>query len=248
MVSRLSLTLLSVAVLFASIFARTVAAQDKTADPLAAYRAAAIEKWEADIVKLEKQDQEEKYPEDAILFIGSSSVRLWKELASDMAPRPAINRGYGGAKFSDLAVFVDRIVAPHPCKAVVVFVANDISGKPDDKSPDEVTRLFKYIVSRIRVTHPTAPIFLIAITPTPSRFHVWQQIKAANAALEQVCQDDRSLHFIATESSYLNEEGKPIDGYFVEDKLHQNRDGYRVWAKLVRDKLDAVLGPAVEKK
>jgi len=221
-------------------------AQDKTteSDPLAQYRKQAEAKWEAEIVKLEKLDQQQADPKDPILFIGSSSMRLWKSLAEDMAPRKVINRGYGGAKFSDLAVYVDRIVNPHEFQALVIFVGNDIIGKEDDKSPEELARLFKFVVGRVRVKHPTAPIFLIAVTPTPSRFKAWPEIRKANTALEEACNADPTLHFIATEKHYLDADGQPIPKYFVKDMLHQNEVGYKVWAELVRKSLGKVLQQA----
>ena len=185
-----------VAVLWMTASPLLAVAQDKAgeADPLSQYRAHATEKWEAEIAKLEAQDRSHPDPEDAILFIGSSSIRRWTDIDADMSPRKAINRGYGGAKFSDLAVYIERIVAPHRFKALVVFVGNDIVGKRDDKSPAEVARLFKYIVDQVRKTHPTQPIFLVAVTPTPSRFKVWPEIRQANAELEKICEAGKSLH------------------------------------------------------
>jgi lysophospholipase L1-like esterase len=210
-------------------------------DPIAQYRAAATEKWETAIKKLEELDKTQPDPPQAVLFIGSSSIRLWKDLAADMAPRGAINRGYGGARFSDLVVFVERLVQPHKCEAIVIFVANDIVGKEDDKTPEEVAGLFKYAVGKIRQSHSEQPIFLVAITPTPSRFTAWSQIRLANAELEKVCKAGSNLHFIATESHYLDQHGQPIDRYFVEDKLHQNRDGYLVWGKIIKGQIDSIL-------
>ena len=87
-----------------------------------------VKAWENDIHKFEQLDKSEKYSEDAILFAGSSSIRLWTTLETDMAPYPVIQRGYGGAKLSDFAVYADRIFAPHPCRAIVIFIANDITG------------------------------------------------------------------------------------------------------------------------
>ncbi len=217
-------------------------AADAVTDPVSQYRAQATEKWEAEIVKLEERDRSHSDPKDAILFIGSSSIRRWTDLDADMSPRKTINRGYGGAKFSDLAVYIDRIVSPHQFKALVIFVGNDIVGNKDDKSPAEVARLFNYIVSQVRKTHATQPIFLIAITPTPSRFKVWSEIRSANAELAKACEADKALYFIPTEKSYLDEAGKPIEKYFVEDKLHQNREGYQVWSSIVKEHLDRVLG------
>ena len=59
-------------------------AQEKAVetDPLAQYRAEATKKWEAEIVKLEEQDRNQPDPKDGILFIGSSSIRMWSRLAN----------------------------------------------------------------------------------------------------------------------------------------------------------------------
>ncbi len=234
-----------VALVSATCWHSVVSAQSQGSvpDPLVEYREQAIKRWEDDIVKLEELDKQQKDPPHAILFIGSSSIRRWTELDADLAPRRTINRGYGGAKFSDLAVYAERLVQPHRCAAIVIFVGNDIVGKADDKTPAEVARLFQYVVDQIRKSHATPPVFLIAITPTPSRFNAWPQIKQANAALEKICELDDSLYFIATESKYLDDQGQPIPKYFVEDRLHQNREGYAVWSQLVKAKLDAVMPP-----
>ena len=100
-----------------------------------------VQAWENDIQKFEQLDKSEKYSDDAILFAGSSSIRLWSTLGKDMSPYPVIQRGYGGAKLSDFAVYADRIFAPHPCRAIVIFIANDITGSESDKSPKEVAAL-----------------------------------------------------------------------------------------------------------
>ena len=206
------------------------------------YTEAANKKWDADIRKFEKLDQENKYPADSILFMGSSSIRLWDTLARDMAPFPVIQRGYGGAKFSDLAVFAKRIVHPHDFRALVIFVANDITGNKDDLTPEEVTALFKNITETVRAKNAEAPIFLIAITPTNSRWKVWPQIQKANAAMAAACDADDKMHFITTEANFLNAEGKPKTELFRDDQLHLNPHGYALWTKIVRGKIESVLG------
>jgi lysophospholipase L1-like esterase len=158
-----------------------------------------------------------------------------------MAPYPVIQRGYGGAKFSDLAVFIDRLVRPHRFDAVVIFVGNDISGNKDDKSPAEVLRLIQIIVGKIREHNDAAPIFLIAVTPTSSRFAAWEKIKQLNSAIDGYCQKTDGVHYIDTVDRYLDEAGKPIDSYFVADKLHQNQAGYEVWSEIIKGALRQVL-------
>lgn len=213
-------------------------------DPLASYRQQAIEKWEADIKLLEAKDAREMDPDHAILFIGSSSIRRWESIAKDMAPWPTIQRGYGGAKFSDLAVFAERLVKPHKFDAVVIYVGNDVTGGKEDKSVAEVVRLFKLVVETVRKSHAKAPIFLVEITPAPSRFAAWPKIRELNAALRATCQNGSNLHFISTSSHYLDKSGQPITAYYVADRLHQNSAGYAVWSKIIKAELEAVMAVA----
>ena len=70
--------------------------------------------WVApEVRQFEALDQTQEYPDNAILFIGSSSIRLWNTLEEDMKPFPVIKRGYGGAHFRDIIFYTDRILANH---------------------------------------------------------------------------------------------------------------------------------------
>jgi hypothetical protein len=211
-----------------------------------AHRAAAIEKWEKDIAELETLDKETADPEQAILFLGSSSIRRWETMAEDLSPWPTIRRGYGGAKFSDLAVFTRRLVQPHQPAAIAIFVANDISGKEQDKTPEEVLQLVQFVASEVREVAAKTPLFFFEITPTSSRFHVWNEIKQANALIQEYCEKTDNTYFIATAEHFLIN-GQPNDALFVEDKLHLNADGYQLWAKIVKQRFGETLGSPSQK-
>ena len=204
----------------------------------------ATEKWESTIEELEAQDAKEKDPEDGILFIGSSSIRLWDSIHEDMAPYPAIQRGYGGAKFSDAAVFAERLILPHSFRAMVLFLGNDVRGKADDAEPGQVVEWFLHMANVAWTKLPDAPVFCIEITPTGSRWSVWPEIQKVNAALKKACESDPRLHFIPTASAYLNAEGEPRPELFLEDRLHQTPAGYQLWAAIIKSHLDDVLGGA----
>lgn len=193
--------------------------------------------WEKDIQKLEALDRSQTDPDSAILFVGSSSIRLWSTIKEDMYPWPVIQRGYGGAKFSDVAWYTRRLIYPHHFRALVIFVANDITGAPDDKSPETILRLFKYIVETVHQKYPGKPFFLIEITPTQSRWDVWSQSSAANRALQEFCESRPNLHFIETVETYLTQEGLPDSSCFLEDRLHLNHKGYLLWADLIKASL-----------
>jgi hypothetical protein len=193
--------------------------------------------WEKDIRQFEKLDSIEKDPASAILFTGSSSIRLWSGLQKDMAPFNVIRRGYGGAKLSDFDYYAKRIIYPHQFSALVLFVANDITGSPSDKSPAAVAALFKNILSTIRAKYPLTPVFWIQITPCPSRWNSWDRIQEANKLVEEVCNADKNCWFIKTSDSFLGTDGLPKKELFRDDMLHLNDSGYQVWTRIIKESL-----------
>lgn len=201
-----------------------------------------VKAWESEIEKFEELDIAKSYPSDAIMFAGSSSIRLWTTLGKDMQPYNIIQRGYGGAKLSDFAVYADRIIYPHPCSAIILFIGNDISGDDKDKSPLEVSRLFHKTLYIIRRKFADTPVFWIAVTPTPSRWHVWPEVKEANEMIKKICNNHRNTYFIETEDSFLTKSGLPNSDLFLPDRLHLNADGYRIWTGIIKNELYKVLG------
>jgi len=217
--------------------------------PLKKYNSTS-QKWEVDIAKLENLDNNEKYSENALLFIGSSSIRGWKSIKKDMAPYETIKRGYGGAHYSDIIHFSKRLVKNHKPKAILIFVANDIKGnnKNDlysknlsDRNPFEVKRLFKFTVSEIRSIHKEIPIIAIETTPTPSRWSAWDKISKANDLIKNFCRSKSNLHFIQTRGEFIGTNGLPIENYFVKDMLHLNETGYSLWSRIIKANLKTIL-------
>jgi hypothetical protein len=206
-----------------------------------ALQAAASREWEQDIAALEALDQTELHPADSILFVGSSSIRLWDTIARDIAPYHPIRRAYGGAKSSDLAVFVRRLIAPHQFRALVIFVANDVTGSDEDATPEQVTTWFNHFVGTAQDIAPAVPIFWIAVTPTPARWDAWPKIRQVNAALARACAAHHDVHFIPTAYAYLDEQGQPHPDLFQDDRLHLNELGYRIWSAIILSHLDAQL-------
>ena len=210
--------------------------------PLAKYETSALS-WEPDIRQFETMDRNEADPDESILFVGSSSIRLWSTIREDMAPYPVIQRGFGGSKLSDVAWYAERIIYPHRFRALVLFVANDITGSADDRSLEETTALFRHIVKTVRKKFRSEPVFFIEITPTNSRWSAWPRISKANRLIEKECGREPGCHFIRTSKYFMGADGRPNDGLFMDDRLHLNQEGYRLWSKLIKDALDSELPP-----
>ena len=194
--------------------------------------------WVApEVRQFEALDQTQEYPDNAILFIGSSSIRLWNTLEEDMKPFPVIKRGYGGAHFRDIIFYTDRILANHNPEMIVCFVANDIKGAPEDENPKKVLRLIKYFIKQVREQHPTTPLAFIEITPTSSRWKQWNDIEEVNRLVKELCERKEGLYFVSTAESFLGGDGKPNDSLFISDRLHLNPEGYVVWNQLIKSEI-----------
>ncbi|MCD8483832.1 MAG: GDSL-type esterase/lipase family protein [Verrucomicrobia bacterium] len=201
----------------------------------------AQQRFEASILSFEADAKSTNYPADSIVFAGSSTIRLWQTLQEDMAPLNVIQRGFGGSDSASLLWYAERIFAPLNYRAVVFFSANDIMGRDTDATPEAALARVVEIVAIARKDQPYMPVIWIAVTPTPARWHVWPQAKELNKQLESLALKIPNFHFINTESYFLNEHGQPRDELFVDDQLHLNTEGYRIFSALVRARLEAIL-------
>lgn len=200
-----------------------------------------VKAWDKDIRAFEQTDSSTGYPAEAVLFAGSSSIRLWNTLEKDMAPYQVIQRGYGGAKLSDFAVYADRIFSPHQCRAIVIFIANDITGNADDKTPEEVAKLFRSVLKTIRSNHRETPVFWIEVTPTPLRWKAWTEIQKANNLIRNICETSGNTYFIKTADAFLDGSGNPESSFFLSDRLHLTPKGYELWTKIIKKELTVVV-------
>lgn len=197
-------------------------------------------RWEAAIAAFETEDAAETPPDNALLFVGSSSIRLWNTLKEDMAPMPVIQRGFGGSKLGDAIYYADRIVIPYNPRAIVIFSGtNDIAGD-NPKSAEAVLGLYKTFVAKVRESLPTTPIYFIAISPTKARWQHRKIVADTNRLVEAYSASNENLYYIDTASALLDENGASREELFVEDKLHLNADGYAVWTSIIRPALEGL--------
>ena len=190
--------------------------------------------WEAEISAFEQADLESPPPQGGIVFVGSSSIRLWNSLEEDMAPLPVVRRGFGGSRLFDATYYVDRIITPYNPKMLVVFSGtNDIAGE-NPKQPAEVVALYDQFVDRVHAQFPDLPIYYIAISPTRSRWQHKDIVFETNQLIADKASADERLFFIDTATALLGSDGEPNDDLFVSDQLHLNEKGYAVWTSIIK--------------
>ena len=223
----LRLMTLSLLLLGVAIFATSTVAQEKSSAP-------AADKWEKAIAAFEAEDKKSPPPKDAVLFVGSSSIRLW-DLKKWFPDFDTINRGFGGSQMPDAARHAHRIVTPYKPRAIVLYEGdNDIAAK---RTPKQVAADFDAFLKVVRAELPQTPIIVIGCKPSPSRWKLIDQQREANRLLAERCAKEPHLIFVDVEKPMLGSDGQPDPELFREDKLHMNDQGYDIWAALVLQSL-----------
>ena len=189
-------------------------------------------RWEKEIAAYEASDRTNPPPKAALLFIGSSTVRLWKTLADDFPEHKVINRGFGGSQIVDSTHFADRLIFPHaPRKIFLRAGGNDIHA---GKTAAQVFAEYKEFVAKVQSKLPESDIIFVGLAPTISRWNEAEENRALNRLVKEHVQGKKHLHYIETYDSVLGADGKPREELFVADKLHFNAEGYKILTKRVR--------------
>ncbi len=201
--------------------------------------------WETDIAAFEAADQNQPPPQDAIVFIGSSSIRFWDTLSEDMQPLVAFGRGFGGAKIQDVSYYTDRIVRPYQPRAVVVYIGandfNDLFGN-QVKTYEQGVRWYRVLMDRLKQAAPGKPIYFLALRPNQDNAQLGQLVEKINAFLATSAMEDDRLHFIDANAVFYDDSGKMDDQYMSWDTIHINDRGYKVWGTAIKQRLQADLG------
>lgn len=191
-----------------------------------------FDKWEKEISAFEQRDKTNPPPKNALLFIGSSTIRKWTTLAQDFPKHKVINRGFGGSEIVDSTHFADRIVFPYKPKMIFFRAGgNDIAA---GKSAEQTFNDYKEFVERVQKKLPKTEIVFISWSPTLLRLKQADKEKAFNKMVEDFVRGKSHLKYIETYGMVLGSDGQPRAELLLPDKLHFNADGYKLLAERVR--------------
>lgn len=185
------------------------------------------------IQEFKKQDSVSFPPEQAILFIGSSSFTRWQDVQQYFPGYTIINRGFGGSTLADQLQFTGDIIFPYKPKQIVIYCGeNDLA--TDGVSAGEVLNRFKKLFSVIRNKFTDLPIVYVSMKPSPSRRHLISEIREGNARISAFLATQKHTAFVDVFSKMLTETGEPAGELFLQDSLHMNARGYAIWQKAIQ--------------
>ena len=187
----------------------------------------ALDRAEAEIARYEASDRNAPPAPGGIVFVGSSSIRLWTTLASDFPGLPVLNRGFGGSTLLEVIHFTPRIVLPYRPRMIVLYAGdNEIFG---GRSPQWVAADYQTFVRLVRSTLPTARIVFVSVKPSPARWALNAQVREANRLVRAITATDTLQTFVDVFTPMLNVAGRPRPELFVADSLHMSAAGYALW-------------------
>jgi len=190
--------------------------------------------WQKDIAAFARADEADFPPANSILFIGSSSIRMW-DLKKYFPGISAINRGFGGSYISDSVYYADKIAAPYKPRLIVFYAGdNDIA---DNKPPARLAADLEDFLAAVRKQLPQVPVIYISIKPSLARWRLWPKIQEANELLKASCRRRPLCRFIDVGAAMLGSDGKPNAELFMPDGLHLNDKGYRLWTDILAPQL-----------
>ena len=195
-------------------------------------------RFENEIAAFEESDRTSPVDPNVMVFVGSSSVRMWKSLEEDMEGHRVINRGFGGSNFGDLIHYADRLIYPYHPKAVFVYEGdNDIAA---GDSARDVLKSAKKLRKMIRRNlGKDTPVVFISPKPSVARWDLHEAYEDANEKLEKFADGQDNTYFVDVWTPALQEDGTVRDDIFLADNLHMTDAGYDIW--------EAAIKPMVER-
>lgn len=166
-----------------------------------------------------------------VVFTGSSSIRMWKDVQNYFPDYNVVNNGFGGSHFSDLIFYYDQLILKQKPEILFIYEGdNDIAG---EKKPGLIKRQAKELYKRIRLDLPETKIIFISPKPSIARVNLKKDYEKLNRRLKRVCNRKDNLEFADVWYPMLDENGDVFQDIFIEDGLHMNKKGYDIWGKVI---------------
>lgn len=186
-----------------------------------------------EIAAFKKQDSVSLPPRNAILFVGSSSFRMWTDVQDYFPSYKIINRGFGGSTLPDVIRYVNDIIFPYHPKQIVIYCGENDFASSDSVTAVMVCQRFTTLFNLIRAKMPKVPVIFIAIKPSPSRWHLRGKMQKGNELIRNYLKTRSKTTFVNVWPAMLKADGIPMDDIYKEDNLHMNAKGYGIWKRLL---------------
>ena len=194
---------------------------------------AAAQPFIQEVDAFSKLDAEKSPPQNAILLIGSSSFKLWKDVAAYFPDHVIINRAFGGSSLTHQIDYIDKAVYPYSPKQILIYCGENDIAESKLVTADTVLNRFKRLHVLVRNKYPDIPISFVSIKPSPVRAEFLPTVIESNKLIKAFCKNRRKTDVIDVYTPMLGSDNKPREDIFLADRLHMNAEGYSIWKKVI---------------
>lgn len=178
------------------------------------------------------------WEKESIVFTGSSSIRMWRNLQEEFPNSPLINTGFGGSQASDLLLHLETLVLRFHPRAVFIYEGdNDVFAT---KSSQVILQDLKQILDLIRMQSAQIPVYFIGAKPSPSRWELKKEYKKFNQELQQFATNQPNTYYIDVWNPMLDQDGQPRPELFLTDLLHMKPAGYQIWKNQIQEPMNSL--------
>jgi lysophospholipase L1-like esterase len=184
------------------------------------------------------QDSITTPPANPILFIGSSSFTIWKDVGKYFPEHTIVNRGFGGSRLIDVIHYASDVIYPYNPKQVVIYAGENDIAYSDSVTSEMVLNRVKSLFYLLRGMYPDISIVYVSIKPSVARQEMMPRMEAANKMIKKFLSNEKNAAFVNVYDKMLLPNGKPDPAIFKEDNLHMNAKGYDIWKKALEPYLN----------
>lgn len=189
----------------------------------------------SEIEAFQKQDSLAMPAKNGIVFVGSSSIRMWKDAEQTFKKYQVINRGFGGSTLAEAITYLDYLVFPYEPRQVVIYSGeNDVAG---GVSATETFQRFKTLVTKIRAKQAELPLVYLSMKESPSRKQHRDTLLKANNMIKDYMSTLSKAVYVDVNAKMLDKDGSTRPELFREDMLHMKKEGYDIWKKALQPHL-----------
>lgn len=168
-----------------------------------------------------------------LLFLGDSLIEYfdWSERFPE---HEVYNLGIAGETVEGLH-FRLRDIFRKVKDPDMVFIMSGINSMA--MGYEGIADIYRKVVQEVRQAYPSAKVIVQSLLPVLFLFISNEDIRHMNTRLKHVAADEKVL-YLDIHSRFLDEKGRPMASFLMDDGVHVSEEGYRVWSGEIRKLLD----------
>ena len=193
--------------------------------------------FEGELKKLKKLVSNKKETNNQLVFYGSSTIRLWRNIESDFSGFNSINLGFGGALIKDLTKnFEDLFKSLNPKYIITYLGGNDLTlGYSAKKISLKIIDFFE----KVNKKFPDSLIINLSIKPSFERIKDIEKIEKINSLIKAESKANNNLIQLDFYNDLMSV-NKINSDFYLQDGLHLNNKGYQIIIKRLKKLLENI--------